>query len=131
MKTYLITGGAGFIGSNFVHYLLRRHDDIQIINLDKLTYAGSLDNLKDIEGDSRHTFTHGDICDADLVDGLVAQSDIVVNFAAESHVDRAADYLDQVSDQDRTVYCIIKVQEETSSFVSYVAKTGTCSVVAD
>ena len=61
MKTYLVTGGAGFIGSNFVHYLLDRYENVNILNLDKLTYAGNLDNLKSLEDDSRHAFTRGRI----------------------------------------------------------------------
>lgn len=91
MKTYLVTGGAGFIGSNFVLYMLKKHDDIRIINLDKLTYAGNLENLKSIEGDARHIFVQGDICDRELVSGLFEKYDIdlVINFAAESHVDRS------------------------------------------
>ena len=70
MKTYLVTGGAGFIGSNFVLYMLKKYDDIRIINLDKLTYAGNLENLKSIEGDKRHIFVQGDICDKELVSSL-------------------------------------------------------------
>ena len=70
MKTYLVTGGAGFIGSNFVLYMLKKYEDIRIINLDKLTYAGNLENLKSIENDKRHIFVHGDICDAELVSSL-------------------------------------------------------------
>ena len=91
MKTLLVTGGAGFIGSNFVLYMLKKHDDIHIVNLDKLTYAGNLKNLKEIEGDARHTFVQGDICDTGLVENLFAKHDIdaVINFAAESHVDRS------------------------------------------
>jgi len=89
MNTYLVTGGAGFIGSNFIRYMLEIHKDIRIINLDKLTYAGNLNNLKDIENDERYEFVHGDICDEKIVDGLIKISDIVVNFAAESHVDRS------------------------------------------
>ncbi len=89
MTKCLITGGAGFIGSNFIRYMLNKHDDIQIINLDKLTYAGNLENLKDIENDSRYRFVKGDICDEAVVDPLVSESDVVVNFAAESHVDRS------------------------------------------
>ena len=91
MKTYLVTGGAGFIGSNFVLYLLKKHDDIQIVNLDKFTYAGNLENLKDIESDKRHIFVQGDICDEKLVSKLFSDYsiDYVVNFAAESHVDRS------------------------------------------
>ncbi len=91
MKTYLATGCAGFIGSNFVHYMLEKHQDIRIINLDKLTYAGNLENLKDIEGDARHIFVQGDICDRELVTRLMEEydPDYVINFAAESHVDRS------------------------------------------
>ena len=63
MKTYLVTGGAGFIGSNFVLYMLKKYEDIRIINLDKLTYAGNLENLKSIQDDPRHIFVHGDNCD--------------------------------------------------------------------
>ena len=91
MKTYLVTGCAGFIGSNFVHYMLEKYPEIRLINLDKLTYAGNLENLKDIEGDARHIFVQGDICDKALVTGLIAKydPDYVINFAAESHVDRS------------------------------------------
>src|SRR3972149_5673855 len=80
MKTILVTGGAGFIGSNFIHHLLSAYD-YHVVNLDLLTYAGNLDNLRDIEGDPRYRFVHGDICDAELVDGLVREADAVVNFA--------------------------------------------------
>lgn len=91
MKTYLITGGAGFIGSNFVLYMLNKYDDIKIINLDKLTYAGNIQNLKSLEGNTNHIFIHGDICDKELVSSLFEKYDIdyVINFAAESHVDRS------------------------------------------
>lgn len=85
----LITGGAGFIGSNFIHYWLSRYPQDRIINLDKLTYAGNLDNLKDLENNPNHHFTQGDICDIDLVNNLVKQVDLIVHFAAESHVDRS------------------------------------------
>lgn len=85
----MVTGGAGFIGSNFIRYMLDKHDDVQIVNLDKLTYAGNLNNLKDIQEDSRYRFVRGDICDEEVVDGLVKDADVVVNFAAESHVDRS------------------------------------------
>lgn len=91
MITYLITGCAGFIGSNFVHYMLGKYRDIQLINLDKLTYAGNLENLKGAEGDSRHIFVQGDICDKELVASLIGKydPDYIINFAAESHVDRS------------------------------------------
>jgi dTDP-glucose 4,6-dehydratase len=88
MHTILVTGGAGFIGSNFIRHLLARHD-YQIVNLDKLTYAGNLDNLRDVEGDPRYRFVQGDICDADLVGQLMAGADAVAHLAAESHVDRS------------------------------------------
>lgn len=89
MKRYLVTGGAGFIGSNYIHFLLERYSDIEIINLDKLTYAGNLDNLKDVEINSNYKFVKGDIGNQPLVDELVKDCDIIVNFAAESHVDRS------------------------------------------
>ena len=91
MTTYLVTGCAGFIGTTFVHYMLSRYTDIRIINLDALTYAGNLENLKDLEDDERHTFVHGNICDRDLVEKLITgyDPDFIINFAAESHVDRS------------------------------------------
>ena len=87
----MITGGAGFIGSNFIHYMLKKYSDIDIINFDKLTYAGNLDNLKDIENDSRYNFIKGDICNTELVNEIVKNENIdqIINFAAESHVDRS------------------------------------------
>ena len=91
MKRYLITGCAGFIGSNFVYHMLNKYKDIQLVNLDKLTYAGNLENLKGALGDPRHIFVQGDICDRELVSGLFEKYrfDCVINFAAESHVDRS------------------------------------------
>ena len=88
---YLVTGGAGFIGSNFVRLLLGREPEAQVVNLDLLTYAGSLENLKDLPDPARHTFVQGDICDAALVNDLLRRHAIgtVVHFAAESHVDRS------------------------------------------
>ena len=86
---YLVTGGAGFIGSNFVRHLLDAEPDATIVNLDALTYAGNLDNLKGIDEGPRYRFVHGDICDARLVAELMAEVDVVVNFAAETHVDRS------------------------------------------
>ncbi len=87
---YLVTGGAGFIGSNFVKYLLEAHSDAEIINLDLLTYAGNLENLSEIEQKPNYQFVKGDIADATLVDSLFRQGlDVIVNFAAESHVDRS------------------------------------------
>jgi dTDP-glucose 4,6-dehydratase len=89
----LITGGAGFIGSNFIKYMLKKHSDYKIINLDKLTYAGNLENLKDIENNPNYTFIKGDITDREVVEEIFSNDvdyvDYVVNFAAESHVDRS------------------------------------------
>jgi dTDP-glucose 4,6-dehydratase len=89
MQRFLVTGGAGFIGSNYIRYLLHKRNDVEIVNLDKLTYAGNLDNLRDVEKNPRYRFVQGDICDTNLVNQLVAGVDIAVNFAAESHVDRS------------------------------------------
>jgi dTDP-glucose 4,6-dehydratase len=91
MKNLLITGGAGFIGSNFVHLMLEKYDDINLVIYDKLTYAGNLDNLAPVADDPRYHFQHGDICDADTVDQVMQQYNIdtIVNFAAETHVDRS------------------------------------------
>ncbi len=88
-KSLLITGGCGFIGANFVRHILARYADYRVVNLDKLTYAGNPANLADIADDERYRFVHGDITDIDVVDPLVAEADWVVNFAAESHVDRS------------------------------------------
>ena len=86
----LVTGGAGFIGSNFVHHALKEHPDWEITNLDKLTYAGNLENLKDAQDRPGYHFVKGDIADRKVVDGLLSQGfDVIVNFAAESHVDRS------------------------------------------
>lgn len=86
----LVTGGAGFIGSNFIKYILKEHKDYSIINLDKLTYAGNLENLREVEGNPNYTFVRGDIADTALVDQIFEEGiDFVVNFAAESHVDRS------------------------------------------
>ena len=89
MTTLLVTGGAGFIGSCFVRHELKKHPDYKIINLDALTYCGNIENLKDIENNPNYTFVHGNICDRKLVRELIAESDCVINFAAESHVDNS------------------------------------------
>ena len=85
----LVTGGAGFIGSNFIRYMLGRHKDLEIVNFDVLTYAGNLESLKDVEGDSRYSFIKGDITDPLAVLAAMTGVDTVVHFAAESHVDRS------------------------------------------
>lgn len=96
-KTVLITGGAGFIGSNFIPYFLEKHSNTQIVNLDKLTYAGELSNLSEVEKNSQYTFVKGDICDRQLVVDLFNsyQFDAVIHFAAESHVDNSIESPDE------------------------------------
>lgn len=91
MRTILVTGGAGFIGSNFIRYMFTTYPEYRMVNLDKLTYAGNLDNLRDVENDPRYAFVQGDICDAVLVDRVMEEHgvDVLVNFAADSHVDRS------------------------------------------
>ena len=92
MRTYLVTGGAGFIGSNYIHYMFKKYGDtIRIINVDVLTYAGNLENLKDIADKPNYTFVRADICDKEAIEKVFAENDIdrVVHFAAESHVDRS------------------------------------------
>ena len=87
----LVTGGAGFIGSNFVRYMLNKYKDYKIVNLDKLTYAGNLENIEDLGTNRRHSFVKGDICDSKLVEKLLKEEEAgaIVNFAAETHVDRS------------------------------------------
>jgi len=85
----LVTGGAGFIGSNFVQYILEKYPDYEVVNLDALTYAGSVDNLKEVKHNRRHKFVQGRIEDGKLVNNLMEGIDVVINFAAESHVDRS------------------------------------------
>src|SRR5215211_9398064 len=86
---YLVTGGAGFIGSNYVRHLLATDPEARVTNFDKLTYAGNRASVADLEGDPRHRFVQGDICDPDQVAEVMAGQDVVVNFAAETHVDRS------------------------------------------
>lgn len=92
-KTLLVTGGAGFIGSNFIHYMVEKYPEYKIINLDKLTYAGNLENLRDVENNPNYSFVKGDIADAVIVEKIFSENnvDVVINFAAESHVDRSID----------------------------------------
>ena len=91
MKNLLVTGGAGFIGSNFVLYMLEQYSDYHIVVYDKLTYAGNLDNLKSVADNGRYHFVKGDICDATAVEQAIQEYEIdtIVNFAAETHVDRS------------------------------------------
>ncbi|MDD3628643.1 MAG: dTDP-glucose 4,6-dehydratase [Actinomycetota bacterium] len=90
-KSLLVTGGAGFIGSNFIHYILKKYPEYKVINLDKLTYAGNLENLRDVEDNPNYMFIRGDIADKKIVDKIFdsRKIDAVINFAAESHVDRS------------------------------------------
>ena len=88
----LVTGGCGFIGTNFIHLVLEKYKDVRVLNLDKLTYCGNTENLEDVAGDERYSFVEGDICDEKLVTDLVGDVDAIVNFAAETHVDRSIKY---------------------------------------
>ena len=88
----LVTGGCGFIGTNFIRLVLEKYKDVRVLNLDKLTYCGNIENLSDIASDERYSFVEGDICDESLVNDLVSDADVLVNFAAETHVDRSIKY---------------------------------------
>ncbi len=90
-QTILVTGGAGFIGANFIPYFMAQHPDYKIVNLDKLTYAGNLDNLREVENNPNYTFVEGDICNDKLVNDLFDKHNFtgVIHFAAETHVDNS------------------------------------------
>ena len=90
-KTILVTGGCGFIGSNFINMIIDEHSDVNVINLDALTYAGNLESLEDVMDEPQYTFIRGNICDENLVSKILSENDIdgIINFAAESHVDRS------------------------------------------
>jgi dTDP-glucose 4,6-dehydratase len=85
----LVTGGAGFIGSNFIHFILNKYPDYQVVNFDKLTYAGNLENLKDVENNPNYKFIKGNITDSDIINNVVKDIDLIINFAGETHVDRS------------------------------------------
>ena len=110
----LITGGCGFIGSNFIRHMLKKYPAYKIVNLDKLTYCGNLDNLRDIEKDKRYTFIKGDICDKKIVDRIMKNCDVAISFAAESHVDRS---ISNASDFIRTnVYGVYILLEAVKKY---------------
>ncbi len=96
----LVTGGAGFIGSNYCRFVLREHPEDEVVNFDKLTYAGNLENLREVEGDGRYSFVRGDICEEKVVAGVMGEVDAVVNFAAETHVDRSIQHAGAFVDTD-------------------------------
>lgn len=109
----LVTGGCGFIGSNFIRYILGKYPNYKIINLDKLTYCGCLGNLKDIEKDKRYRFVKGDICDERLVNKLVKDCDVILNFAAATHVDRSiVDASDFVHTNVHGVYVLLEAAKK-------------------
>lgn len=116
----LVTGGAGFIGSNYIRYALSAHPEYQIINLDKLTYAGNLENLKDSESDPRYRFIRGDICDRRVLDGV--EFDAIINFAAETHVDRSIlDASPFLQTNIAGAYTLLEVARERGSVFLHVS----------
>lgn len=105
----LLTGGAGFMGSNMIHYLLRTYEDVEIVNFDDLTYAGNLESLADVASDPRYTFVKGNVADAVAIDAVVEGVDLVLNYAAETHVDRSI--LDPKAFIDTNVYGVYNILE--------------------
>ena len=115
MKSILITGGAGFIGSNYSRYILNKYPDYKITVLDALTYAGNLNNLSDLKNNKRFSFVHGNICDEKIVDKLMKSVDVVVNFAAETHVDRSIHHAGDFIDTDiRGTYVLLEAVRQYS-----------------
>jgi len=105
----LVTGGCGFIGSNFIRHMFKKYPAYKIVNLDSLTYCGNLDNLTDIENDARYAFIKGDICDKKIVEKIVKDCSVVINFAAESHVDRSiSDASEFISTNIHGVYVLLE-----------------------
>jgi dTDP-glucose 4,6-dehydratase len=114
-RTLLVTGGAGFIGANYVHHVLREHPQDRVVVFDKLTYAGNLENLRSVADDPRYTFVHADICDRAAVESAVDEHgvDVIVNFAAESHVDRSIEEPDAFIRTDvNGTYTLLEVARE-------------------
>ncbi|MBF88930.1 MAG: dTDP-glucose 4,6-dehydratase [Candidatus Marinimicrobia bacterium] len=116
MKTYLVTGGSGFIGSNFIRFIIEKDTNCNIINLDKLTYAGNPANLRDIENNNRYQFINGDICDERVVRETFSRNriDVVINFAAETHVDRSIGSPDDFINTD--VFGVFRLLEASKDF---------------
>lgn len=111
----LVTGGAGFIGSNHVRFILKSYPEDEVVNFDKLTYAGNLENLTDVADDPRYSFVRGDICDEELVDTTMSQVDAVVNFAAETHVDRSIQHAGAFVDTDvKGLYVLLEAARKHS-----------------
>ena len=118
----LITGGAGFIGSNFIHYILNKYPDYKVINLDLLTYAGNLENLKDIESNENYQFIKGDIGDKETVERAISGVDIIINFAAESHVDRSVlDASDFIKTNVMGTYNLLEVARQNNTRFHHVS----------
>ena len=105
----LLTGGAGFMGSNMIHYLLRTYPDVEIVNFDDLTYAGNLESLADVASDPRYTFVKGNIADSEAVDKAIEGVDLVINYAAETHVDRSI--LEPKAFIDTNIYGVYNILE--------------------
>jgi dTDP-glucose 4,6-dehydratase len=121
MVKVLVTGGAGFIGSNFVHYALAAHQDWQVTTLDKLTYAGRIENLDSVRNNPRHRFVQGDVADARVAAPLVQESDIVVHFAAETHVDRSILHAgDFITTDVFGTFVLLEAARETPSLRRFV-----------
>lgn len=118
----LVTGGAGFIGSNFIRHIINKYPQYEIVNLDKLTYCGNLENLKDIENNPKYKFIKGDICDEKIVDEIVKDFDVVVNFAAQTHVDRS---IEDPSDFIRTnvygTYVLLEAIKKYNKKLLYIS----------
>lgn len=113
--TILVTGGAGFMGSNMIHYLLSNYDDIQVINFDLLTYAGNLENLSDVQDDSRYTFVKGNIANTEAVESVVSKGvDLILNYAAETHVDRSI--IDPRGFVDTNIYGVYTLLEAVKKY---------------
>ncbi|MFA6095594.1 MAG: GDP-mannose 4,6-dehydratase, partial [Candidatus Paceibacterota bacterium] len=123
-KKVLVSGGAGFIGSNFIHSILAKYPKAKVINFDKLTYSGNLDNLRDVAKDRRYTFVKGDVADPKAIDAAFAKykPDYVINFAAETHVDRSIHVgaLEFVKTNVEGIFNILEAVKRTSSVKKYV-----------